>query len=74
VATAAAARSALEKKSLNAEERNTEANRKRRAEFVESIRVIPPERLIHLDINCVTAQMTRLNTRCADGSHSLSYA
>ncbi|MGC1299102.1 MAG: hypothetical protein WA869_29095, partial [Alloacidobacterium sp.] len=40
---------ATEKKSLHALERDTEANRKRREEFIERIRAIPPERLIYLD-------------------------
>jgi hypothetical protein len=42
VATAAAARSAFEKKALHAQECDTEANGKRRAEFVEEICVSPP--------------------------------
>jgi len=32
----------LKKKSLHAQERDTEANRQRRAEFIETIRTTPP--------------------------------
>ena len=46
--------SAAEKKSLHAVERETEANRKRREEFLDRIRAIPPERLIYLDMLTVT--------------------
>jgi len=67
VAVAAATRSALEKKSLHAQERDTEANRQRRAEFIETIRTTPPERLIYLDESGVSTQMTRLYARCAGG-------
>ncbi len=58
---------AAEKKSLHAIERDTEANRKRREEFVEHIRSIPPERLIYLDESGVTTSMTRLYGRCIGG-------
>lgn len=67
MAVAAATRSALEKKSLHAQERDTEANRQRRAEFIETIRTTPPERLIYLDESGVSTQMTRLYARCAGG-------
>ena len=59
--------SSSEKKSLHALERDTEANRKRREEFVERIRAIPPERLIYLDESGVTTSMTRLYGRCVGG-------
>src|SRR5271154_1064036 len=58
---------AAEKKSLHAIERDTEANRKRREEFVEHIGSIPPERLIYLDESGVTTSMTRLYGRCVGG-------
>jgi len=67
VATAGAARIAFEKKSLHAQERDTEANRQRRAEFIETIRATPPEHLIYLDESGVSTQMTRLYARCAGG-------
>ena len=56
-----------EKKSLHATERDTEANRQRRKEFVERIRTISPERLIFLDESGVTTSMTRLYGRRVDG-------
>ena len=59
--------SAAEKKSLHAVERETEANRKRREEFIERIRAILPERLIYLDESGVTTSMTRRYGRCAGG-------
>ena len=62
-----ATRLAAEKKSLHAVERDTEANRKRREEFVERIRSIPQEKLIYLDESGVTVSMTRLRGRCAGG-------
>ena len=67
MATAAAIRAAFEKKSLHAQERDTEANRKRRAEFIEKIRATPAERLIYLDESGVSTQMTRLYARCVGG-------
>jgi transposase len=67
VATAATAWPALEKKSLHAQERDTEANRKRRAEFIEKIRNTSPEHLIYLDESGVSTQMTRLYARCTGG-------
>jgi transposase len=67
VAASSATRSAPEKKSLHAQERDTEANRQRRAEFIEKIRATPPEHLIYLDESGVSTQMTRLYARCAGG-------
>ena len=55
------------KKSLHAIERDTEANLKRRQEFLEAIRAISPERLIYLDESGVTTSMTRLYGRCPGG-------
>ena len=49
-----------EKKSLHAQERDTEENRKRRAGFLEKIRATSPGRLIYLDESGVTTSMTRL--------------
>ena len=57
-----------EKKSLHAAERDTEANQKRRAEFLEKIRATSPERLIYLDESGVTTSMTRLYARSRDGA------
>jgi len=57
-----------QKKSLHAAERDTEANQKRRIEFLEKIRSISPERLIYLDESGVTTQMTRLYARSRDGA------
>ena len=57
-----------QKKSLHAQERDTEENRKRRAEFLERIRETPPERLIYLDESGVTTQMTRRYARSRDGA------
>jgi len=37
------------------------------AEFIETIRTTPPERLIYLDESGVSTQMTRLYARCAGG-------
>jgi transposase len=64
---AEAAGGASEKKSVHATERDTEANRQRREEFVERIRTIPPERLIFLDESGVSLSMTRLYARCVGG-------
>ncbi len=58
---------AVEKKSLHASERDTEANRIKRAEFIERIRQTPPEKLIFLDESGVTTSMTRLRGRCLGG-------
>jgi transposase len=57
-----------EKKSLHAHERDSEANQKRRIEFLEKIRETSPERLIYLDESGVTTQMTRLYARSRDGA------
>ena len=57
-----------QKKSFHAQERDTEENRKRRAEFLEKIRATPSERLIYLDESGVTTQMTRLYARSRDGA------
>ncbi len=57
-----------EKKSLHAQERDTEENRKRRAEFLEKIRTTLPERLIYLDKSGVTTSMTWLYVRSRDGA------
>ena len=62
-----AAGAATEKKSLHAVERDTEANRERRREFLETIQAISPERLIYLDESGVTTSMTRLYGRCLGG-------
>jgi transposase len=59
--------STSEKKSLYASERDTEANRKRREEFVAKIRTVRPERLIFLDESGVTTSMTKLYARCLGG-------
>lgn len=64
---AEAAASASEKKSVHATERDTEANLRKREEFVERIRTIPPEHLIFLDESGVTTSMTRLYARCVGG-------
>jgi transposase len=56
-----------EKKSLHAQERDTEANRIRRREFLEKIRATSPGRLIYLDESGVTTQMTRRYARSRDG-------
>ena len=50
--------SASEKKSLHANERDTETNLKQREEFVAKIRTISPEQLIFLDESGVTTSMT----------------
>jgi len=58
---------AAEKKSLHAIERDTEANRERRREFLQRICQVPPDKLIYLDESGVTTSMTRLDGRCAGG-------
>ena len=63
----AEAGSALEKKSLHARERDTEANLKRREEFAARIRTIAPEQLIFLDESGVTTSMTRFYARSLAG-------
>lgn len=57
-----------QKKSLHAQERDSEENRKRRAEFLQTLRAISPERLIYLDESGVTTSMTRLYARSRDGA------
>ena len=64
---AEAAGRASEKKSLHAAERDTEANRRKRDEFLERICAISPEHLIFLDESGVTTSMTRLYGRRVDG-------
>jgi transposase len=64
---AEAAGGAAEKKSVHATERDTEANRRKREEFVERIRTIPPEHLIFLDESGVDLSMTRSYARCVGG-------
>ncbi len=59
---------AAEKKSLHAQERDTEENRKRRQEYLDRIRGSAPERLIFLDESGVTTSMTRLYGRCQGGA------
>jgi transposase len=63
----AQAGAAVEKKSLHACERDTEANRLKREQFTERIRATPPEKLIFLDESGVTTSMTRLRGRCLGG-------
>jgi hypothetical protein len=58
---------ASEKKSIHAAERDTEANLKRREEFIAKIRTVAPERLIFLDESGVTTSMTRLYARSLGG-------
>jgi len=57
-----------QKKSLHAQERDTEENRKRREEFVEVIGKIDLDRLIFLDESGVSTQMTRLYARWTGGA------
>jgi transposase len=58
---------AVEKKSLHAGERDTEANLQRREAFLQRLRSIAPERLIFLDESGVTTQMTRTWARAPKG-------
>src|ERR1039457_3302851 len=67
MACAEAIGSASEKKSLHAVERDTEANQKRRAEFLEKIYSTPLDKLIFMDESGVTTSMTRLSARCLGG-------
>jgi hypothetical protein len=55
------------KKSLHAQERDTEENRKRREAFVEALRAVTLEKLIFLDESGVSTQMTRLYARARGG-------
>jgi len=61
------ARVAAQKKSLHAVERDSEANRLRRAEFHRRILATDPQRLIFLDESGVTTSMTRLRGRSLEG-------
>ena len=54
---------ALEKKSLHARERDTEANQQQRQTFLETLARRAPEKLMFLDESGVTTQMTRLHGR-----------
>jgi transposase len=67
VAGATADGIAVEKKSLHASERDTEANRQRRQSFQATLLQIAPERLIFLDESGVTTQMTRAYARASGG-------
>ncbi len=67
LAPIAEAGATAEKKSLHASERDTEANRRQREEFIAHLRTISPERLIFLDESGVTTAMTRLRARCLGG-------
>jgi transposase len=58
---------AAQKKSLHAQERDTEANRQRRQAFLDKLRTIAPEKLIFLDESGVTTQMTRAWGRAPKG-------
>ena len=58
----------FKKKSLHAQERDTEANRKRRQEFVQALGDIAPEKLIFLDESGVSTQMTRRYARGMGGA------
>jgi hypothetical protein len=55
------------KKSFHASERETEANRLKRQQFIERIRATPPGHLIFLDESGVMTSMTRLRGRCLGG-------
>jgi len=65
---AAENRHASKKKSLHAQERDTEANRQRRQAFKETLRTLAPEKLIFLDESGVTTQMTRARGRAPHGT------
>jgi transposase len=67
VARAQKARSAAEKKSLHAAERDTEENLRRREAFLDRIAQVAPEDLIYLDESGVSTQMTRLYGRAERG-------
>jgi hypothetical protein len=68
VAGAEAAWFAAQKKSLHAAERDTEANRIRREQYLERIRSTDPEKLIFLDESGVSTQMTRRFARSPKGA------
>jgi transposase len=65
---AEAAWPAAEKKSLHAIERDTEANRIRREQYLARIRETPAEKLIFLDESGVSTQMTRRFARGLKGA------
>jgi len=52
---------------LHAQERDSEANRQRREQFLDSVRAIAVERLIFLDESGISTQMTRAWARAARG-------
>jgi thiamine pyrophosphate-dependent acetolactate synthase large subunit-like protein len=56
-----------QKKSLHAQERDSEANRQHHQEFVAKVCATPPEHLIFLDESGFTTAMTRLYARRPDG-------
>ena len=56
------------KKSLHAVERDTEANRIRRAEFHRRILAIDPKKLVFLDESGISTTMTRRFARCLGGA------
>ena len=58
---------AAQKEALHASARDSEANRKQRAEFAARTGAIAPERLIFLDESGVTTSMTRLRARSTGG-------
>jgi transposase len=58
---------AVEKKSLHARERDTQANQKRRQAFLETLRTLAPQKLMFLDESGVTTQMTRMWGRAPRG-------
>jgi transposase len=56
-----------QKKSLHATERDTEANRQKRQEFLRQIAQVAPEDLIYMDESGVSTQMTRTYARARRG-------
>src|SRR5499433_2606026 len=60
-------RLAVEKKSLPARERDSEAHQQRRPAFLETLRPLAPEKLMFLDESGVTTQMTRMWGRAPRG-------
>lgn len=68
MAGAEAAGSAAQKKSLHATERDTEANRIRREQYLDRIRSTDPEKLIFLDESGVSTQRTRRFARGLKGA------
>jgi transposase len=59
---------AVEKKSLHAQQRDSEENQQRREAFLQRIAHIQPEKLIFFDESGVTTQMTRLYGRAEAGT------